>query len=232
MLRSVNEIIGYRLMATDGVIGQCLDFLFEDRPWVIRYMVAKPNDWLFGRKVLLSLMALETPDWATHLLHVNLNRAEIERSPPLSTDEPVSREFEKQSFLYFGWPAYWEHSVQEEPNRESFLRSVNEITGYVVMGIDKQIGEIKDMLVDDAIWAIRYVAVQTETKFGRKMILLAPQWVHSIDWSNQAVKVGLADDVVRNSPDYNPRQLINRDYEANLHDYHGRPYYWDLDSTV
>jgi hypothetical protein len=232
MLRSINEIIGYRLMATDGVIGKCMDFLFEDRPWVVRYLVARANDALFGRKVLLSLVALEQPDWATGLLHVSLTRRQIENSPPLREDEPVSREYEKQSFLYYGWPAYWEHSIPKEPAQESFLRSVNEVTGYTVMGTDKRVGKIKDMIVDDEIWAIRYLAVETDRVFGEKMILLAPQWVYSVDWLNQAVNVGLADDIVRNSPDYNPREPINRDYETALHDYHGRPYYWDIDSTV
>lgn len=232
MLRSIKEIIGYKLLATDGAIGQCMDFLFEDRPWIIRYMVARANDWLFGRKVLLSLIALENPEWATRLLHVKLTKAEIDKSPPLRDDEPVSRQYEKQSFLYYGWPAYWEHSLPDEPPQESFLRSVNEVTGYAVLGIDKQIGKVRDMIVDDNIWAIRYVVVETERKFGEKTILLAPQWVHSVDWLNQAVKVGLADDVVRNSPDYNPRETINRDQEAALYDYHGRPYYWDIDSTA
>ena len=55
MLRSINEIIGYTLMATDGEIGKCDDFLFEDRPWIIRYAVAKTGNWLFDRKVLLFL---------------------------------------------------------------------------------------------------------------------------------------------------------------------------------
>ena len=232
MLRSIKEIIGYKMLASDGVIGECKDFLFEDRPWVIRYLVAKPNDWLFGRKVLLPMTALENPEWKTQLLHVNLSKSQIEKSPPLSEDEPVSREYEKQSFLYYGWPAYWEHSLPDGPAEDSQLRSVNEVTGYTVQGIDKRIGQIEDMIIEDDIWAIRYLAVQTIREFGEKMILLAPQWVQSVDWLNQAVTVGLADDAVSNSPEYNPRQTINRDAEAALYDYHGRPYYWDIDSTV
>lgn len=232
MLTSIKKIIGYKMLATDGVIGECKDFLFEDRPWVIRYLVAKPNDWLFGRKVLLPLTALSRPEWKTQLLHVNLTKFQIEKSPPLSEDEPVSREYEKQSFLYYGWPAYWEHSLPDEPAGESKLRSVNEVTGYTVLGMDKQIGQILDMIIEDEIWAIRYLAVKTVREFGEKMILLAPQWVQSVDWLNQAVTVGLTDEVISDSPDYDPRQAINRDAEAALYDYHGRPYYWDIDSTV
>ena len=232
MLRSLKKIIGYKILATDGVIGQCMDFLFEDRPWVIRYMVARANDWLFGPKVLLPLIALEKPEWASRLLHVNLTKTEIENSLPLRDDAPVSQQYAKQSFLYYGGAAYWAHSLPDESARESYLRSVNEVTGYAVHGIDRQVGVIKDMVVEDDIWAIRYLVVATERVFGEKLIILAPQWVHSVDWLNQAVRVGLSDDVVRSSPDYNPRETINRDYEAALYDYHGRPYYWDLDTTA
>ena len=54
MLRSVDEITGYTLHATDGDIGRCHDFLFDDQRWVIRYIVAKTAMWLPGRKVLVS----------------------------------------------------------------------------------------------------------------------------------------------------------------------------------
>jgi hypothetical protein len=231
MLRSIKEIVGYQLLATNGVIGACKDFLFEDRPWVIRYLVARANDWLFGRKVLLPLIALEKPEWKTQLLHVNLTKAEIEKSPPLREDEPVSREYEKQSFLYFGWPAYWEHSIQGEAAAESYLRSVGEVTGYAVQGLDGRIGLIEDMLIDDTIWAIRYLVVATEKEFGERRILLAPQWVQLVDWLNQSVNTGFAKTLVRNSPEYKPTDPINRDYESALYDYYGRPYYWNLDST-
>ena len=41
MLRSLAEIIRNKLAATDGEIGHVQkDFYFEDRNWVIRYLVA------------------------------------------------------------------------------------------------------------------------------------------------------------------------------------------------
>jgi len=40
MLRSLDEIRRYIMDAEDGEIGRCHDFLFDDRQWMIRYMVA------------------------------------------------------------------------------------------------------------------------------------------------------------------------------------------------
>lgn len=227
MLRSVKEIIGYTLMATDGEIGKCNDFLFEDRPWVIRYMVANTGNWLFGRKVLLPLLALEKPDWITKLLHVNLKKSEIENSPPLDKDAPVSREYEKESFLYYGWPSYWEHSAEESQEGESSLRSVNEVVGYCVQTPDGIIASIHDFIVDDGIWAIRYIVVETHDRLGAKKVLLSPEWIDYIDWSNQSVQANLTESLLMKCPDYKTSEPINREYESILHDYFGRPYYWD-----
>jgi hypothetical protein len=41
MLRSIRELGGYTLLASDGEIDACADFLFDDRDWVIRYMAAR-----------------------------------------------------------------------------------------------------------------------------------------------------------------------------------------------
>ena len=63
MLRSVKSMEGYVLRATDGDIGRCKDFLFDDEFWTVRYMVADTRKWLPGRKVLISPISLESPDW-------------------------------------------------------------------------------------------------------------------------------------------------------------------------
>ena len=39
MLRSLNEIIGYRIEASDGELGRAKDFSFDDLSWVVRYLV-------------------------------------------------------------------------------------------------------------------------------------------------------------------------------------------------
>jgi len=107
MLRSVNELINYVIEAQDGEIGRCKDFLFGDRHWAIRYMVADTRKWLPGRKVLVSPIALGDPDWKRGRFPVMLTCRQIEESPPLDEDEPVSRQYETRWFDYYGWPYYW-----------------------------------------------------------------------------------------------------------------------------
>ena len=51
MLRSIKDIQGYVLGAQDGEIGRCSDFLFDDKNWTVRYIVADTQKWLPGRRV-------------------------------------------------------------------------------------------------------------------------------------------------------------------------------------
>ena len=74
MLRSVKEILNYVLQAEDGEIGRSKDFLFDDRFWAIRYMVADTRKWLPGRKVLVSPIALGHPDWIQKTFPVRLTK--------------------------------------------------------------------------------------------------------------------------------------------------------------
>jgi hypothetical protein len=37
----------------------------------------------------------------------------------------------------------------------------------------------------------------------------------------------MSKDSVRNSPEFDPREPVNREYEVRLYDYYGRPKYWE-----
>lgn len=232
MYRCINEIIGYPLMAQDGEIGHCADFLFEDRPWIIRYLVADTGNVLHRTKVLIPLIELDKPNEPDRLFHVDLTKKQIEESPPLSEDEPVSRQHERISYLYFGWPAYWAEDdlentvstgsgvarkVEQAPGndaKESRLRSVREVTGYHVDAADGKAGKVSDFIIDDNIWAIRYLVVDIQNGLTNKKILLAPDWVNTVDWLNRVVKIDLSVDGIKNCPEFNPIEPLGADLES------------------
>ncbi len=54
MFHNIKELYGNRLAARDGDIGHVQDFYFDDKTWVIRYLVADTGSWLTGRRVLIS----------------------------------------------------------------------------------------------------------------------------------------------------------------------------------
>ena len=58
MLIKAKELKGYSLKSLDGDIGSASEFLFDDRYWAIRYLVANSEGWLSGKKVLISPYSL------------------------------------------------------------------------------------------------------------------------------------------------------------------------------
>ena len=93
MLRNVNHLKGFAIRATDGEIGTLDQFYFDDESWAIRYLVVNAGDWLGGRLVLVSPIALRQAEWESKRLDVALTQKQIENSPPIDTHKPVSRPF-------------------------------------------------------------------------------------------------------------------------------------------
>ena len=249
MLRELNEITGNVLEAEDGEIGRCKDFLFDDELWTIRYMVADTGKWLPGRKVLISPISLGEPDWNSRLFPLKLTKEQIENSPSLDSDAPVSRQFESKWFGYYGYPYYWggagvwgmepypgplfsrkRENAEMGPDAaegDPCLRSAIEVSGYHIRATDDEIGHVQDFILDDETWTIRYMVVDTRNWLPGRKVLVAPVWINSVDWAENRVNIDLATEVVKNSPEYDPSAPVNHEYEVRLYDFYGRPKYWE-----
>ena len=64
-----------------------------------------------------------------------------------------------------------------------------------------------------------------------KKVLVSPYWTQKISWSESMVYVNLTKGAIKNSPEWNPEDLVNRQYEERLYDYYGRPAYWSQGSS-
>lgn len=246
-LKRMKEIQGYELGARDGEIGRCNDFLFDDRSWAVRYVVADTRKWLPGRKVLISPISIDAVIEATKILRVDLTKDQIKDSPPLEADAPVSRQYETLFNRYHEWGNYWEgplvwghypyprllqrsealHKQVEEIEVQSHLRSAQNVRGYSIKATDTGIGHIKDFIFDEETWIIRYLIVDTAKwlPIGKKVII-PPQWVEEVDWSDSCVTVDVPSEKIKNSQEYDPTIVLDRDYETALYDYYNLPYYW------
>ena len=247
MLRSAKALLNYRLLATNGKIGTVDDFLFDDDEWTVRYLVASTGGWLKGRLVLISPAALRRPDWQAREFPVDLTQKQIEESPSILSDAPVARQKEVELARHYNWPVYWaidglggfgaapivaplggpqaESRLADEGNPH--LRGVREVRGYRIHATDGDIGHVDDFIVDDERWKFRYVVVDTKSWLPGGEVLLACDWIEKVSWDDAKVLVRHSRDEVRNSPKYDPSAPVNREYEEVLHDYYGRPRYWE-----
>jgi hypothetical protein len=243
MLRSLKELFYYILASQDGEIGRCKDFLFDDRFWTIRYMVADTGKWLPGRKVLVSPISLGEPDWGSRLFPVRLTKKQVEDAPGLDQDAPVSRQYEIAWTQFYGWPYYWEgpyawgsvphpdmiydgrlpeEQAEKVHSKDDNLRSADEVTGYHIRATDGEVGHVEDFIVDDATWTIRFLVVDTRNWLPGKKVLIKPSWVDSVNWVARKVKIDLPRETIKNSPEYDPSMPVNREYEERLYDFYGR----------
>ena len=241
MLNRAKTLNGYSLNSLDGEIGKVKEFYFDDRYWTIRYLVAETGNWLTGQQVLISPYALIAVIKEHHDITIDLTKEQIENSPPLSSDKPVSKQFEISYLGYYGHPTYWDGSniwgdypyIQHSPelstefNREKqswdyHLRSTHAVSGYHIQAIDGEIGHIEDFIIDDETWTSRYLIINTANWWSGKKILLSPQWIERVSWDESKVFVNLSRETIKQSPEYTDESLLTRDYETKLHHHYNR----------
>ena len=255
MLHNTKNLIGYKLDSLDGEMGRVEDFYFDDQHWTIRYLVADTGTWLRGRAVLISPHALVAAIKDEEHIAVDLSKRQIEESPSIATDKPVSRQFEMDYYRHYGWGAYWggpfawgaqpfpttvppEGAMtplpppQEKKDWDSHLRSVKHVTGYHIQATDDEIGHVEDFVIDDVTWAIRYMIVDTRNWWPGKKVLVSPQWIDEVSWSDSKVFVNITRDAVKEAPEYTGDTVLNREYEARLHDHYDREGYWTSEPEV
>jgi sporulation protein YlmC with PRC-barrel domain len=107
MLFVASALKGFDIMASDGAIGTVSDFLFDDRNWKVRWMVVDTGDWLPGRKVLIHPSAIGPADYDNTCLAVTLTKAQVEASPDIAQDAPVSLQMEADLYGFYGWDENW-----------------------------------------------------------------------------------------------------------------------------
>ena len=204
MFRSLGDLIGASMIATDGEIGRICNFLFDDRSWNIRYLVVDVGHWLARREVLISVSVIDQPDWKTKTLRARLTKEQLRNGPDVDSKKPVSRQQEIAMREYFGWPAYWDTVVDKvfPPNlipagrefpvhttEDNHLRSAEDVIGYEVWASDGVVGCLESFVVDDAVWHIGYLDVKTGEGLQSRSALVPTSWVKSISWADHHVNL-------------------------------------------
>lgn len=232
MLQSAEELRRARLHAIDGEIGPLEDLYFDDFEWKVRYLIANTGGWLSGRQILLSPLAVTgAPDANSHI-HMNLTTKQIEDSPPIEADRPVSKQQEIDLHNHYGWNYYGfgpgvggMYAAGETPgpprdngNRagDPNLRSIKEVTGYRIRATDQKLGHVEDLIVDDTTWEVRYMVVDTAPLWFGKKVLISPLWVQEVDWSDRSVEVALSSDDINDAPEWDGETPIDPDYDDKL----------------
>lgn len=107
MLRIMTDLHGFSISALDGLIGSVRDVYFDDEAWVIRYFVVETGGWFHRRKLLISPVAIDKSSWQAKTLLVSITKDQVQSSPDIDTERPVSRQHELSYLDYYGYAYYW-----------------------------------------------------------------------------------------------------------------------------
>jgi hypothetical protein len=111
MLRSVKNLKGYTVVATDGAIGPVQDFYFDAQAWAIRYLVVDTGGTISNQLVFLDPATLRQPGWEAEIFPVSLTQEQVKNSPKINPDKPMSRQQESELRTYYNWPPYWDSAT-------------------------------------------------------------------------------------------------------------------------
>jgi sporulation protein YlmC with PRC-barrel domain len=224
--KAIDDLRGDFIIAKDGRIGSLADVYFDDESWRVRYLVVDTGDWLPGRKVLISPAAVAREGRSEDVIPVQLTRKQVEHSPGIDADKPVSRQFEEAHARYYGYPYYWEGAGMwgamptgmaapppaqhagageaaaklkqaERAASESHLRSAREVAGYAIEAADGAIGHVEDLALDEADWSVADLVVDTRDWLPGDKVFVPSSSVSGIDWEKRAVRVTLTRDEIK-----------------------------------
>jgi hypothetical protein len=223
MLQDLKELYGKTIAALDGDIGRVKDFYFDDKSWVIRYLVADTGPWLSERLVLISPHAFAKLDHYENILHLKLLKKQIEGSPSIEAHLTVSRQYEEQYYNYYGWPVYWNGGAMwgigdrptlaplpippplrknHIPAADRHLRSSLAVTGYEIEATDGPIGHVSGFVVDDRSWAIRELVVEAGHWYSGKSIPISSDRITRVSYDESRVFVSLSRADIQGAPQH------------------------------
>ncbi len=189
MLRSLKDLERYTIAATDGDVGSVVNTFSSTTSagpfatWSLKRAASST-----AGRVLISPLSFRQADWATSSFHVQLTMDKVKLAPNIDADQSVSRRHEMALSSYYRHPYYWGYAgvwgmspdpgllaagswsepglSPQAPPGDSHLRSVNEVCGYEVHGSDDDVGHVRDFIVDDQSWEVRYLVLATgDTRF-------------------------------------------------------------------
>jgi sirohydrochlorin ferrochelatase len=106
------------------------------------------------------------------------------------------------------------------------LRSVHELTNYVLSALDGEIGRCKDFLFDSERWALRYLIADTGKWIPRRKVLVSPVSLGHANHAERRLHVHLTRAEIEAAPPLGDGEPITRSHEVAFARHYGFPFYW------
>jgi hypothetical protein len=196
MLSNLSDILGYGIQASDKPAGTIDDIYIDDVLWTVRHVAIVDAGGLGTQMASVDPVSLGKLDREAHHLHVNKTHDEIAVGPNVSSDPAVSNQG-----LHHGDP---------------HLRSIREVKGYNVVGIDGPMGKIDDFIASDDDWKIHFAVIAADASAGYRKVLVGPGLINQVDFEAKTVHLELDSNHLAKSPEYDPAHPIKKLEDVQL----------------
>lgn len=234
MQHTIHNLLGFKMAATDGEIGEVKEFYFDDETWDIRYLIVETGNWFSNKKVLIAPQALLVPDWLNKNFPVNLTKEQIKNSPDIDTDQPISHRQEIEMYGHYAWERYGGNAfyagssaavmnlppvaeeeiikendaVDSHANEDPHLRSSERVSGYHIHATDGDIGHVKDFILDIKTWKITDLLIDTHNWIGGHKVIIPVRHVKEIEWANFKVLLDVSKEYIKECAPFNENSFV------------------------
>lgn len=102
ILRSFREVVGYRIDALDGKLGQIDDLIIDDEDWQIVYAVVDTSTWLpWSKKVLIAIEWMDKISYGDREVKIKLKKETIKNAEEYDPLKVIDEYYEKGLYDYF-----------------------------------------------------------------------------------------------------------------------------------
>jgi hypothetical protein len=85
---------------------------------------------------------------------------------------------------------------------------------------------VSGFLVEETTWATRYLVVDTGNWWGGHKVLISPEWIDEVRWTDNSVSINLSLQSVKGAPGFQSTEQLDRHFEAEIYHHYGRAGYW------
>ncbi len=233
---------GSTLMATDGMVGELVDLLFDTETFHVRWLVVAAGRWLGGGKILIPPSTLQRRSGVSATLRVNLTQSHLRACPLIDTIAPISTQVEQSLNAYYGVCADGRVALQRgdctaAPTRpydisvagriarhrqkldEANLRSVTEVDGYVIRATDGDAGFLKNVIFDDDGWRVTAMVVDLPMRWSPRDVLV-PAWaIERVSRLDRRIMVNLPRKDIQGCVVFSQRAAIGNPYKMLVRAY-------------
>lgn len=100
-LQSSKDVEGYHINATDGEVGHVEDYIIDDEKWNLLFLIVDTQNWLPGRKVIVSPRQIDRIDLEEAKVYINLSQESIKNSPEFNSNHEIDKDYEKILFDHY-----------------------------------------------------------------------------------------------------------------------------------